>query len=75
MPIPFDTYHRDDQPPAVRAAFTGALPVVLADTDAGLVPLVDAAELASCAGSIERLLAAIETAVMRAGLAWPTPAR
>ena len=73
LPIPFDTYHRDDQPAAVRAAITGPLPVVVAETDAGIVPLVDAVELAACAGSIDRLMAAVETAVARAGLAWPTP--
>ena len=74
LPIPFDTYHRDDQPAAVRAAIDGSLPVVVAETDGGVVPLVGATELVACAGSIERLMAAIETAVARAGLAWPAAA-
>ena len=32
MPVPFDTYHRNDQPPEVRVAVDGAAPVVVAIT-------------------------------------------
>lgn len=73
LPIPFDTHHRDDQPPAVRAASAGRLPVVVAETDDGtVVPLVGPDELDACGGSVERLMAAIEAAMTRTGLAWPT---
>ncbi|MEZ5256918.1 MAG: hypothetical protein R2705_08510 [Ilumatobacteraceae bacterium] len=33
LPVPFDTFHRNDQPDAVRAATGGALPAVVAETD------------------------------------------
>jgi hypothetical protein len=70
VPVPFDTYHRDDQPADVRAAHGDRVPVVLAATDDGLVVLVDADELSACAGSIEQFSHAIDAAVTRAGLRW-----
>jgi hypothetical protein len=73
LPIAFDTYHRDDQPPEVRAAHGGLLPAVVADTDRGVVALLGPAHLDECGGSVERLLAAVEGAVTRAGLHWPSP--
>jgi hypothetical protein len=39
LAVPFDTYHRDDQPASVRAAADGAAPVVVAETDGGTVLL------------------------------------
>ena len=74
LPIAFDTYHRNDQPDAVRRATGGRLPVVVAETDGGVVPLLDAADLEACAGSPERLVAGVEAAVARLGLRWPTAA-
>jgi hypothetical protein len=71
MPVEFVTFHRDDQPDEVRAAACGRVPVVVADTDRGLVLLLDPGQLDACDGSIERLISAIETAVTEAGLAWP----
>ena len=74
LPIPFDTFHRDDQPDAVRAAVAGAAPVVVAETDGGaIVPLLDGAALDACGGSVDALVAAVERAVADAGLTWPTP--
>ncbi len=74
--VPFETFHRDDQPDAVRAAVAGAAPVVVAETDAGaIVPLLDGAALEACDGSVDALVAAVEAAIVAAGLAWPdTPA-
>jgi len=70
--VPFDTFHRDDQPDAVRAAVAGAAPVVVAETEDGaIVPLLDAAALEACGGSVDALVAAAEGAVVAAGLAWP----
>lgn len=70
--VPFDTYHRDDQPDAVRAAVGGAVPVVVAETDDGaIVPLLDAATLDACGGSVDALAVLTEGAVVAAGLAWP----
>lgn len=74
--VPFDTFHRDDQPEAVRAAVDGAAPVVVAETDEGaIVPLLDAAALEACGGSVDALAVAVEGAAGAAGLRWPvTPA-
>ena len=71
LPVPFETYHRDDQPHEVRLVTAGGLPMVVGETNAGWMALVDAAELDACAGSVERLVAALDTAIARAGLAWP----
>lgn len=71
LPVPFDTYHRDDQPDDVRAAVGGAAPVVVAVTDVGIVALLGADDLDRCDGSVGALVAAIEAAVDGAGLTWP----
>jgi hypothetical protein len=73
LPMPFDTFHRNDQPDAVRAAANGQAPVVIAETEAGHVVLLAGTELDACEGSIDRLLAAIERSALDHGLDWPTP--
>ena len=73
LPIPFDTYHRDDQPAEVREAVGGRAPVVVAVTDDGVVPLLDGAAIEACHGSTERLMEAVEAAVHEAGITWPHP--
>ena len=70
LPVPFDTFHRNDQPDAVRAAAGGTAPVVVAETDAGHVLLLAPRDLDECEGSIDRLVSAIERAAAGAGLAW-----
>jgi hypothetical protein len=72
LPVPFDTYHRDDQPDAVRHAAGGRAPAVLAETAGGLVVLLGPAELDTCASSIDRFVGAIERAVVDHGLTWRT---
>ena len=72
LPVPFDTFHRDNQPEAVRQAVSGQLPSVLAETEAGLVVLVGPDELDAGGGSGEGLTDAIEMAVARERLAWPS---
>ena len=75
LPVAFVTFHRDDQPHAVRAAARGSLPVVVAELASGEVTvLLSAEELARCDGSPERLVAAVEAAVSDADLTWaPVP--
>ena len=73
LPAPFDTYHRNDQPAAARAAAGGQAPVVLAETADGMVMLLGPDELDRCQGSIDRLVEAVEAAVDRQGLTWPQP--
>jgi hypothetical protein len=73
LPIPFDTYHRDDQPDAVRVAAEGRYPIVVAETAVGHVVLLTPAELDALNGSVDRLLESVETAAIAAGLAWSAP--
>lgn len=73
LPVPFATYHRDDQPHPVRVATDGQVPVVVAETDAGHVLMLGTAELAACDGSPDRLVEALEAAAARLGLGWPDP--
>ena len=40
LPVPFDTYHRNDQPEAVRGIVGARLPAVVAETDQGLFLLL-----------------------------------
>lgn len=71
LPVPFHTYHRDDQPAAVRTAAGGRVPVVVGETASGLHLLLDPAALQACAGDLDRFTAALYTAVAGAGLRWP----
>jgi hypothetical protein len=68
MPVPFDTYHLDDQPPAVRDAAQGVAPVVLAETAVGYVVLLGPSQLEACSGSVASFSAALDRAVAGAGL-------
>ena len=57
LDVPFETFHRDDQPAAVRALGV-PLPVVVAEHDDGTLSVVaTAAELERCAGSADALVA------------------
>lgn len=68
LPVPFDTYHRNDQPEEVRAAAEGAVPVVLAETGVGHVVLLGPGELEECGGSVEAFRDALRTSLARNGL-------
>lgn len=72
LKVPFDTFHRDDQPDAVRAATGGAVPVVVGETDSGYVVLLDAAVLDACEGTVEKFSRAVSDALTRTGLGWPS---
>ena len=66
--VPFDAFHRDDQPDAVRVAAGGRVPIVVAETDAGYVVLLESAELEACAGSVEKFAIVMDRALRRVGL-------
>ena len=68
LPVPFETYHRDDQPAAVRDVAAGVVPVVVAETAVGLVVLMGPAELEACNGSVEAFSAALDRSLAAAGL-------
>jgi len=70
LPVPFDTFHLDDQPADVRALLDGHAPAVVARTDVGLTLLLGDAELDRCEGSPEKLAAALTEAAAAAGLRW-----
>jgi len=75
LPVPFETFHRDDQPAEVRAATDDAAPVVVAETAAGsFTVLLDADALEDCQGSITTMQRAVEHALQANQLAWPDPA-
>jgi hypothetical protein len=70
LPVPFDTYHRNDQPATIRAATGGRAPVVVAETTSGHVVLLGPADLEKCDGSIDLLVEATERSAERHGLTW-----
>lgn len=70
LAVPFEVYHRDDQPSGVRAATDGATPVIVAETSRGVVPLLFPTDLEACGGAPDRLIDAIERAVEAHQLAW-----
>ena len=73
LPVSFTTYHRNDQPNAIRLASAGRTPVVLAELEGGhMVVLLGPDELERSGGSPERLVAAVEQAAAGAGLTWPS---
>lgn len=70
LPVPFATFHRDDQPTAVRDLLGTHLPAVVAVTEAAHVLLVGPDALNACHGSPEALVDALTTAAASAGLTW-----
>jgi hypothetical protein len=70
LPVEFATYHRDDQPEHVRAATGNAAPVVVADTDRGVVLLLGPQHLERCDGDPEALVDAVRSAIADRGLEW-----
>jgi len=71
LPVPFDTYHLDDQPDDVRSVVEDATPAVLADTTAGPVLLLRPDDLEGCQASPDQLVAKLRSAVQQHELEWP----
>jgi hypothetical protein len=71
LPVPFDTYHLDDQHDAVQRVTGSDRPAVIAETDHGLIALLGPDDLERCHGSPEGLTAALEQAAARHHLEWP----
>jgi hypothetical protein len=71
LPVPFETFHRDDQPDAVRAVLAGTTPAVVAELDgAGHRMLLGPTELEACGASPDTLVDALAAAVVDRGLTW-----
>jgi len=71
LPVPFDTYHRDDQPPQIRVISENRAPVVVAETTTGHVVLLDGQRIEEADGDPHQLVELIERAVNERGLLWP----
>jgi hypothetical protein len=56
LAVPFDTVHLDERDEALTVFTNHRTPCVVADTSAGLIMLVDPAELAACQGAPARLI-------------------
>lgn len=72
LPVPFDTYHRDDQPHEVRIASENRSPVVVAETTNGHVVLLDGRSIDEAGGDPHRLIDMIELQVTTLDLDWPS---
>ena len=70
LPVPFDTYHRNDQPDEVRRATGDHAPVVVAETVEEILVLLDDAQISAAGGDPDHLITAIERAVESLGLTW-----
>ena len=70
LPVPFATFHRDDQPATVRDLLGTHLPAVVAVTGAGHVLLVGPDALDACHGSPGALADSLTMAAASAGLTW-----
>jgi hypothetical protein len=71
LAVPFDTYHLNDQPDDVRLATGNVAPAVLAQTSEGVILLLGPESLSECHGIVDKMMVAIEEAVIQAGLSWP----
>ena len=67
--MPFDTYHRNDQPDPIRVAAGGQVPWSSPRRQRAVL-LLDPGDLEACDGSIDRLVEAIERPPPL-GLTWP----
>ena len=71
LPVPFDTYHRDDQPPQIRVISENRAPVVVAETTTGHILLLDGQRIEEADGDPHQLVELIEKAVNERSLLWP----
>ena len=71
LPVPFDTYHRDDQPPQIRVISENQAPVVVAETTTGHIVLLDGQRIEEADGDPHQLVELIEKAVNERSLLWP----
>ncbi len=68
LPVSVITVHLDERDEPLRALTDGLTPCVVAETDDGPVVLLGEYDLVACAGSPERLVAAIASSAARLGL-------
>lgn len=69
LPVPFELFHRDDQPEDARSIGVDA-PYVLADTGAALEVVLDRLALEGCDGDLDAFRRALDRAFAQRGLTW-----
>ncbi len=74
LPVPFDAYHRNDQPSTVRAATGNTAPVVVAEMADGIRLLLGPSQLEQCGGSEVAMVDAIGVSLAALGIEWPRSA-
>ena len=67
LPVPFEVVHRNERDAAVAAVTKGQEPCVVAETDEGMVMLLDDAALRN-ADTVDDLARALDAALARHGL-------
>jgi len=72
LPVPFETFHRNDQPDWVREIAEGVTPIVVAATTDGPVVLLSPAQIDACHSSVEALADAITSTVATMDLSFGT---
>lgn len=66
LPVPFELFHRNDQPDEVRPHTSGNLPCVISVFSDGFMKIaITAKELDACAGNVDRLEALLFAAIDR----------
>jgi len=71
LPVPFETFHRDDQPSRVRDHAAGEYPLVVGQVGDEVVTLLGPAALDECDGSIDHFVESLHASVEQLGLQWP----
>jgi hypothetical protein len=71
LPVAFDTVHLNERDDRLAAFTDERTPCVVADTSAGLVMVVDTAELAACDGAPACLIEAVARNAAAVGLELP----
>lgn len=66
--VPFSVVHRNERTAVVAAATEGALPCVVAVTDAGLVIVMGRSELTECGGDVDRFERGLRESLANRGL-------
>ncbi len=71
LAVPFETFHRNDQPDWVRTAAADVTPIVVAATIDGPVVLLTPEQIDACHSSVDELVNALTTAAAALGLTFP----
>lgn len=72
LPVPFEMFHRNDQPGWVRTVAADVTPIVVAATTEGPVVLLTPGQINSCNSHVDELADALAAAAAALGLTFPT---